>query len=142
MIEQTLDLPTMTRNAVGAPWAGMSEAQRQSLIDAFTRLTVASYASRLDGWSGETFAMDPNVTLRGEDKWVQTRIVSKHGDPVRLAYKMHQTPSGAWKAIDIYYNGSISEIVTRRSDFQATLASGGPKALAEHLNAQADKLSH
>jgi phospholipid transport system substrate-binding protein len=43
--------------------------------------------------------------------------------------------------IDIYYNGSISEITTRRSDFAGTLASGGPKALIDHLNAQADKLA-
>jgi phospholipid transport system substrate-binding protein len=141
VIEQTLDLPTMTRIAVGPQWASLNESQRQALIEAFTRLTVASYAHNFDGWSGEKFVLDSNVTQRGQDKIVQTQLVSKHNDPVGLAYRMRQTPGGAWKVIDIYYNGQISELVTRQSDFQATLASGGPKALAEHLNTQADKLA-
>jgi phospholipid transport system substrate-binding protein len=80
------------------------------------------------------------VLTRGQDKVVQTHLLSK-GEPVTLAYRMRQTANGAWKVIDIYYNGSISELTTRRSDFQATLAAGGPQALAEHLNAQAEKLS-
>lgn len=141
VIEQTLDLPTMTRIAVGPKWATLSEAERQALINGFTRLTVASYAHNFDGWSGQHFAVDQNVVPRGQDKVVQTHLISKNGDTANLSYRMRQTPSGAWKVIDIYYNGSISELTTRRSDFAGTLASGGPKALAEHLNAQADKLA-
>ena len=140
-VEQTLDIPTMVRIAVGPTWASMTEAQRDAIIQGFTRLTVASYARNFSGWSGEHFIIDPNVLTRGQDKVVQTRLLSK-GDPVTLAYRMRQTPSGTWKAIDIYYNGSISELQTRQSDFQGTLAAGGPKALADHLNVQAEKLSH
>jgi phospholipid transport system substrate-binding protein len=140
-VEQTLDIPTMTRIAVGPAWTTMTDAQRDAIIQAFTRLTVASYAHNFDGYNGERFTLEPNVAARGQDKVVQTRIISKGGDSVTLAYRMRQTPGGAWKVIDIYYNGSISELTTRRSDFQATLAAGGPKALAEHLNAQAEKLS-
>jgi phospholipid transport system substrate-binding protein len=142
VIEQTLDLPTMTRIAVGPKWATLSEPERQALINGFTRLTVASYAHNFDDWSGQRFTMDPNVVPRGQDKIVQTHILSHGGDQANLSYRMRQTPSGAWKVIDIYYNGSISELTTRRSDFAATLASGGARGLAEHLNAQADKLAH
>jgi phospholipid transport system substrate-binding protein len=141
VIEQTLDLPTMTRIAVGPSWATMSEADRQALINAFTRLTVASYAHNFDGYDGQRFTVDPNVIARGQDKIVQTHLIKANGDSVSLAYRMRQTPAGGWKVIDIYYNNSISELTTRRSDFASTLASGGAKALADHLNAQADKLS-
>jgi phospholipid transport system substrate-binding protein len=140
-VEQTLDMPTMSRIATGQAWAGMTEAQRDAIVQAFTRLTVANLAHNFDGWSGEHFTIDPEMEVRGQDKVVQTHLISK-GDPVILAYRMRQTPNGAWKVIDIYYNGTISELTTRRSDFQATLSAGGPKALADHLNAQAEKLSH
>jgi phospholipid transport system substrate-binding protein len=140
-VEQTLDIATMARIASGQAWAGMTDAQHDAIIQAFTRLTVASYAHNFDGYSGEHITMDPEMEVRGQDKVVQTHIISK-GDPVALAYRMRQTPNGTWKAIDIYYNGTISELTTRRSDFQATLATGGPKALADHLNSQAEKLSH
>jgi phospholipid transport system substrate-binding protein len=141
VIEQTLDLPTMTRIAVGPKWATLSEPERQALITGFTRLTVASYAHNFDGWTGQRFTIDPQVVPRGQDKIVQTHLINKDGDTANLSYRMRQTASGAWKVIDIYYNGSISELTTRRSDFSGTLNSGGPKALAEHLNAQADKLA-
>jgi phospholipid transport system substrate-binding protein len=142
VVEQTLDLPTMTRIAVGPQWASLTQSERDALIQGFTRLTVASYAHNFDGWAGQHFAMDPNVIMRGQDKVVQTHLVPKNGDAVNLSYRLHQTPSGEWKVIDIYYNGSISELQTRRSDFSATLAAGGPKALAAQLNAQAEKLEH
>ena len=125
-VEQIIDIPTMTRIASGPAWLNMTEAQRNAIIEAFTRLTVASYAHNFEGWSGEHFVIDPTVQTRGQDKVVQTHLLSK-GDPVALAYRLRQTPSGAWKVIDIYYNGSISELETRRSDFQATLATGGPQ---------------
>lgn len=140
-VEQTLDIPTMARIAVGPAWAGMTEAQRDSIVQAFTRLTVASYARNFSGYNGEHFTVEPNVETRGPDKIVQTRLSTKGGDAVTLAYRMRQTPGGDWKAIDIYYNGSISELTTRRSDFQATLAAGGPQALAERLNAQAEAIA-
>lgn len=139
VIEQTLDLATMTRIAVGPTWTGMTPAQQASLVEGFSRLTIASYAHNFDGYSGQRFVMAPNVDPKGQDKVVQTRLVSK-SDEVKLAYRMRQI-GGAWKVVDIYYNGSISELTTRRSDFGATLASGGAKGLIASLNAQADKLS-
>ena len=58
--------------------------------------------------------------------------------PVTISYRMREN-GGAWKIIDVFYNGSISQLTTRRSDFSATLAQGGAPALIAHLNALADK---
>jgi phospholipid transport system substrate-binding protein len=52
---------------------------------------------------------------------------------------MRDTGSG-WRVIDVYYNGGISQVTTQRSDFAATLASGGAKALVAKLEAQTEKL--
>ena len=41
---------------------------------------------------------------------------------------------------DIYLSGSISELATRRSDFAATLRSGGIDGLIALLNKKADEL--
>ena len=56
-----------------------------------------------------------------------------------LAYRMRDNGSG-WKVIDVYYNGAISQLTTQRSDFAATLSSGGAKALVAKLDAQTEKL--
>ena len=47
---------------------------------------------------------------------------------------------GAWKVIDVYYNSAISSLMGQRSEYSATLASGGAAALVKKLNAKADEL--
>jgi phospholipid transport system substrate-binding protein len=142
VIEQTLDIPTMTRLSVGAAWTGLSEGQRAALIAAFEHLTVASYAHNFNSYSGEHFLMDPHVDARGGDRFVQTHLLPRRGEAVAsLAYRMRQTPAGTWKVIDVYYNGTISQLTTRRADFAGTLSTGGAQALINQLNSQADKMA-
>jgi phospholipid transport system substrate-binding protein len=138
-VEQVFDLPTMTRFAVGPTWQTMSPSERSALTEAFTRLTAASFARNFDSYSGERFEVSPKVETRGPDKLVQVRIVPAQGAPTALVYRMRQS-GGTWKVIDVYYQGSISQLTTRRSDFAATVASGGEPALLAHLNAQTEKL--
>jgi phospholipid transport system substrate-binding protein len=137
-VARAFDIPTMIRLAVGPAWSTLPPAQQQGLTDAFERLTVASYAHNFDSFSGERFEVDPNVLTKGPDKVVQTRIIPPGAAPVVISYRMRQS-GGAWKIIDVFYNGSISQLTTRRADFSATLAHGGAPALIAHLNALADK---
>ena len=137
-VARAFDIPTMIRFAVGPGWSAIPAAQQQSLADAFQRLTAASYAHNFDSFSGERFEVDPNVVTRGPDKVVTTKIFPAGGAPVVIAYRMRQS-GGTWKIIDVFYNGSISQLTTRRADFSSTLASGGAAALIAHLNALADK---
>lgn len=139
-VERTLDLQAMTRFAVGPAWAQFSEAQHTALVRAFTRMTVASYAHNFDDYGGERFVVDPNVQTRGPDKIVKTTLQRPKDAPVTLTYRMRD--NGGWKVIDVYYNGAISELTTRRSDFAATVASGGADALVAHLDQLTAKLSH
>ena len=140
VVEQTFDLPSMTRLAIGASWGTLSPADQQQLVVAFERMTIANYARNFDGYNGEKFTIDPNVQTRGEDRLVQTTLVSPHDAPVPFIYRMRDAGGGAWKIIDVYLNGYVSELATRRSDFSSTIASGGPDALLKRINSLSDKL--
>ena len=137
-VARAFDFAAMTRIAVGPSWASIPTAQQQALIGAFERLTAASYAHNFNGYSGERIEVDPNVLTRGPDKVVTTHLISPGQAPVTIAYRMREA-GGGWKIIDVFYNGAISQLTTRRSDFAATLAQGGAPALIAHLNALADK---
>ncbi len=137
VVARVFDFATMTRFAVGPTWASIPAGQQQ-LIDGLQRLTVASYVHNFDGFSGQSFQLDPNVSTRGPDKVVTTHLISPGDAPVPIAYRMRQS-SGVWKIIDVFYNGAISQLTTRRSDFAGTLASGGAPALLAHINALVDK---
>ena len=138
-VERAFNLPAMAQFTVGPAWAAFSDADKAAVIEAFKRYSVANYASNFASFSGETFSVDPKVDERGPDKLVRTRLVPSHHAPVDIVYRMRQV-GGTWKIIDIFYQGSISQLTTRRSDFAATVASGGASALVAHLNALTEKL--
>ena len=101
-------------------------------------MTIAQYASNFSSYSGQSFAIDPNVSARGSDRLVRTTLKNPKGSPVAISYRLRQS-GGAWKIIDVFYRNSISQLATRRSDFASVLQSGGARALITHLDALSAK---
>lgn len=137
-VEQAFDLQVMVRTAVGPRWSQMSPDDQAALQKAYARFAVANWAKNFDNYSGQKLELDGPVQDRGGDKLVKTRLTGG-GTNVSLAYRLRDTGSG-WKVIDVFYNGSISQLATQRSDFASTLSNGGAKALVSKLDAQTDKL--
>lgn len=139
VLVKTYDLPSMSKLAVGPAWSTLTPQQQAAIINAFTRMTVATYASRFDGFSGEQFQILETSDRPNGDKIIKTQIIKSDGSAVPLNYLMRK--SGAdWKIVDIYLDGTISELANRRAEFGAILKSGGPDALVVSLNKQGDKL--
>ena len=139
VIRATFDLPAMTRIAVGPDWTAIPPEQQTALLDSFARMTIATYANRFDGYSGESFEVDPEVLSRNTGRIVRTKLLRPKDEPVTLNYLMRNS-GDTWKIVDIYLSGTISELATQRSEFGAILKSGGPAALIESLRQQIDKL--
>ena len=138
VVAQTFDLPDMVRFAVGPGWITMPAADQQALLASFERMTVASYANNFNGYDGEKFVVDPVATVRGTDRVVQSKLITK-SQTVPFNYRMRQF-GGSWKILDIYLNGYVSQLATQRSDYGSTLAAGGAPALVKKLDALSDKL--
>ena len=139
VIRATFDLDAMTRIAVGPEWTAIPPEQQKALLDSFSRMTIATYANRFNGYSGESFEVDPEVLARNTGRIVRTRLLRPKEEPVTLNYLMRGS-GDTWKIVDIYLSGTISELATQRSEFGAILKSGGPAALIESLRQQIDKL--
>ena len=123
----------------GPAWANFSDTDKAALIAAFERMTVASYARNFASFGGEQFTVEPTPKTHGEDKIVESKIVPAHDPPVPMNYRM-RLDAGTWKIIDVYLNGSISQIATRRADYASTIAAEGAQGLVRKLNAISDKL--
>jgi phospholipid transport system substrate-binding protein len=139
VIRSTFDLAAMTRIAVGPDWTTIPAEQQSALLDSFARMTIATYANRFDGFSGQSFEIDPDVQTRNTGRIVRTKLLRPKEEPVTLNYLMRGT-GDAWKIVDIYLSGTISELATQRSEFGAILKTGGPAALIESLRQQIDRL--
>jgi phospholipid transport system substrate-binding protein len=137
-VEKAFDLPAMTATAVGPTWASISDADKKALTDAFSRMTIANYAKNFDSFGGEKFTVEPGSIARGSDHFVKSNLKTAK-ETIAFNYRMHQVGS-EWKVTDVYLAGNISQMAQKRSDFAATLASGGPQGLAKRINALADQM--
>ena len=137
-VEKAFDLSAMTATAVGPTWAGMSDADKKALTDAFTRMTIANYAKNFDSYSGEKFIVEPAAIVRGSDHFVKSTMKTS-SDTIAFNYRLHQAGSD-WKITDVLLAGNISQMAQKRSDFAATLAASGPQGLAKRMNALNDQM--
>lgn len=141
-ITGAFDLATMTRIAAGAQWPAIKPEEQKQLIESFSRFSVASYAANFDSWSGERFEVlkESPAPGNGGGVIVETRLVPKSGDPVQLNYLL-RPGSGGLHIIDVFVNGTISELAARRSEFASVLSRDGAKGLHEMLENRFKELS-
>jgi len=136
-ITGAFDLATMTRLAVGPAWKSFTPAQQTAVQEAFTRFIVADYASQINDYSGESFVVDPQTspTSRGGGEIVKTRLLQPGGRTVNINYLVR-----GGRVIDVYLNGTISDLATRRDEFASIIASGGADGLIKRLQDRTQSL--
>lgn len=131
VLDATYDFPAMAQRSLGPAYGTLDQAQRDRFTQAFRGMTVRTYATRFEGWNGESFE-----TKGQEDSVAGTVIVRSvvHAKPedVSLDYRLRDTPQG-WRVIDVYLKGTVSELALRRSEYSAVLERDGFEALLSAL---------
>jgi phospholipid transport system substrate-binding protein len=139
VIRRTFDIPAMARLSIGPSWAALSEAQRQQVTESFGRYISAIYADRFDSYGGQKLQVTGEQPNPG-GVMVKSQIVKANGEPVNVDYLMRRNGTD-WVIADIYLDGAISEVATRRSEFAAILKNDGVDGLIAALNRKADILT-
>jgi phospholipid transport system substrate-binding protein len=141
-IRRDLDLAFMTKLVVGPAWKNLTPSDTQQLVDAFGAFSVATYADQFKSYAGERFEVDPTATVSARgDCIVHTKLFTGGPAPVQLDYLMRKA-AGQWRIIDVYLNGTISEMAARRSEYGAVLSQGGAPALISLLKKKTEELGH
>jgi len=139
VIRRSFDIASMARLSIGPSWTSMSDVQHQQVTDSFGRYISAIYADRFDSYAGQ------KLEVTGEQPapsgvMVRSQIIKANGEPVKVDYLMRRN-GDTWLISDIYLDGAISEVATRRSEFAAILKNGGIDGLIAALNHKADILT-
>ena len=138
VIRGSFDIAAMARLSVGPAWASLAEAQRQQVTESFARYMSALYADRFDSYGGQ------KLEVTGEQPApsgliVKSQIIKVTGEAVKVDYMMRLSGDN-WLISDIYLDGAISEVATRRSEFAAILKTQGIDGLISALNRKTDTL--
>lgn len=132
-VRSTFNLPLMAKFAVGYTWSRATPEEQEQLTSAFSKFSVATYASRFTAYDGEQFIVEGEKPAT-DGVMVETKLQPKSGDAVSLNYLMRKDEKGAWRIVDVFLNGSISELATRRSEFGAIVQREGISALLQSLS--------
>src|SRR5260221_6999306 len=136
--EEIFDLATMAQLSVGPSWQSLSEGEKQEIVEAFKRMTIANYAKNFAKFAGEQFLVEPLVKTRNSDKIVESKLLSSDSSSVPFNYRLHLV-GDKWKIVAIYLNGYVSQLALRRPDFSSTITSSGASGLVKKINDMVDK---
>ncbi len=138
LIKETHDLPYIARFAMRRYWAELTDQQRSDFMDTFTRLSIATYASRFQGLSEETFGISGQTDRPRGHIEINGTLMQKDGEALTINYILHH--SGAdWRIINIIVDG-VSDLALKRAEYQRVFSDAEFSGLLAYLSLQINDL--
>jgi phospholipid transport system substrate-binding protein len=131
VVEKTHDLGAIARVAVGQYWMQLDTTQRNELVDTFSKLSIATYASRFDSYAGERFSKPEAAKTANERAIVNSDLIESDGNKVSFAYQLHFA-EGKWRIVNIIANG-VSDLAMKRAEYTGIIKDNGFATLIDKL---------
>jgi phospholipid transport system substrate-binding protein len=139
VIKSSFDMPFVSRTVLGKYWDSLNDEQRSRFVEVFTELSIATYASNFDRYSGERFKTISEKQVSGGRILVQSQLIKSDGGQVQLDYLLHRT-DGQWRIVNVVAQG-VSDLALKRADYSAFLKSKGFEALLNKLKEKINQYS-
>jgi len=132
VVKRTYDFRLITRYSVGRIWKTFNDEQREKLAKRFTVLSISTYATRFNGYSGEKFTVTSSKPLRRGRLLVRTELKKSDGEIIHLDYVLSKT-QGQWRAINVIANG-VSDLSLKRAQYTYILRKKSYESLIEKID--------
>lgn len=124
LLNESFDLDTIGRFALGRYWKDATPAQQKQYLDLFRKMVIDVYTSRFSDYKGQKFDVKSSRSVSGTDTMVTSYIVPVDGgENIQVDWRV-RSKNNKMKIVDVYVAG-VSMSVTQRSDFSAVIQSGG-----------------
>lgn len=137
VIDQAFDLDKIARLALGPQWSKLDANQQKQYQAMFRKDTIATYAERFDGYSGEQFEIVKVESAAAGRKQVDTQLTSKDHDPVPINYILEQD-GGRWQIVNVVAKG-VSDLALKRGQYSGVIRDQGPDAFIAQFQKQLKK---
>lgn len=126
----------MAKRSLGAHWKKLTERERTEFVDLFQQLLSASYAGKIEGYSGEQVQY-LNERLEGDYAEVRTKVVSGKTE-IPLYYRL-LNQGGDWRVYDVVVDG-VSLVNNYRGQFTQILRDSTHAELVAKLQQKIEQL--
>jgi phospholipid transport system substrate-binding protein len=133
-VNSSFDAPLIAKVIMSRYWRKLDDTQKMDFIDLFKRLSVATYASRFDGYSGESFVEVSTEMLKKGRLLIKTELQRPDDVPVKLDYLMHEK-EGQWLMISVIANG-VNDLSLKRAEYATVIKDKGFSGLIEDVAAK------
>jgi len=131
VVRESYDFPKVVRVTAGKYWRDLNHDQKVQFLHIFSRLVIATYAHRFDGYSGESFrTLSTKVSGHGR-MIVRTVLIKRNGSRVHLDYLLRQH-KGQWRIVNVVAQG-VSDLALKRVEYTTVLRNHGFEALMARL---------
>ena len=140
LLEEIFDFSRMAGISVGRHWRKLDGAQREQLVETFRRMSIATYAARFNGFSGEQFQILGEEQAPRKAVLVRNRLVKSDGKAVEIDYLLRPGTNG-WRVVDVFLDAKYSELAMKRSEYSSVFDREGFEGLVNILEAKIAKLA-
>jgi phospholipid transport system substrate-binding protein len=136
VVGERFDYPEMSRRALGAPWANLSDKDKEEFVSLFQTLLVNSYADKIESYSGEGVQY-LNERTEKDYAEVRTKVLTGKTE-IPLDYRLLNKAS-VWRVYDVVVDG-VSLVNNYRGQFTKIIRSGSYADLVEQLRKKSEKI--
>ena len=133
VLSEAFNFPLMARISVGRHWRKLEDSDRDRLVDAFGRMSIATFAARFDGYSGERFEVLGEKPAPRKAVLVRNRLIKNDGEAVEINYLL-KTAKGRWRVVDVFLDAKYSELAMKRSEYGSVIKNAGFDELIRSLD--------
>lgn len=125
MVQDSFDVRTIGRFALGAHWNGTTEEQRGEYLSLLEDMIVQGFMRSFGEYSTESFKITGarQAGKSAQDSLVSSTILQKNAAPLTVDWLIREK-DGQSKIVDIFVS-DVSMAITYRADFNSVLAQGG-----------------
>src|SRR5262245_2996558 len=137
VLNEMFDWPEMAKRSLGKYWGERTEAERTEFVRLFSELFQRTYLSRIQLADRERFEYLGD-SVDGDRAVVRTRVFTKQGRQIPVAYQTRQAAGDQWMIYDLDIDG-ISLVGNYRSQFTTLISRSSYADLIEKLRGMVGK---
>lgn len=139
VIKDSFAISFMANQSVGRYWKTLREEERSTFLKTYTEWTIATYAGRFGGYSGEQFELVSESEPDRGTVSVISKLIQSNKEEIEFHYKLRKM-EGRWRVVDIQISG-VSQLALTRSQFVDVIKNKGFDGLVSMLKGKIEGFS-